>query len=136
VHNLHSPEQGAAIAPCFLYKNQIMDQRINEIIDDAKAYTAHQLELVKLEAAEKTARISSELLTYLILGVIGFILLLFASIACGFLIGNALNSVAYGFLTVAGFYMLILIILILGKNQLLKKQLMNFSIKKMFEDAE
>ncbi len=113
-----------------------MDQRINEIIDDAKEYTAHQIELVKLDAAEKTARASSELLTYLILGVIGFILLLFASIAGGFLMGEVLNSVAYGFLSIAGFYMLILLILIIGKDQVLKKPFMNFSIKKIFEDAK
>lgn len=113
-----------------------MDQRINEILDDAKEYGGHQVELIKLEVVEKTAGVSAEILTHLILGVIGFILVLFASIAGGFLLGEAFGSVALGFLTIAGIYAIILIILFIGKDSLLKKNFTNYTIKKMLEDAK
>tara|TARA_R110002049_G_scaffold247413_9_gene421608 strand:+ start:3099 stop:3440 length:342 start_codon:yes stop_codon:yes gene_type:complete len=113
-----------------------MDQKINEILDDAKEYGSHQVELVKLEVVEKTATVSAELLTHLILGVIAFILLLFISIAGGFILGEAFNSVALGFLTIAGIYTLIFIILFIWKDSLLKKNFTNYTIKKMLEDAK
>lgn len=111
-----------------------MNQRINEIIDDAKDFGRQQAELVKLEVVEKTAGMSSEILTHVILGLIGFMLVFFVSIAGGFLFGELFNSVALGFLTIAGIYTILLLIIYLSRKSLLKKPFINYTIKKLLAD--
>lgn len=111
-----------------------MDPKIYEIIDDAKLYSAHQIELLKLQLAEKASFGAAEFASHLLIGLVGVLFLLFASISLGFLFGDLVNSLGLGFLIVSGIYLLLFLIFILGKKALLKKPLTNYTIKKIFED--
>jgi hypothetical protein len=115
-------------------KTKIMDPKIYEIIDDAKLYSAHQIELLKLQLAEKASFGAAEFASHLLIGLVGVLFLLFASISLGFLFGDLVNSLGLGFLIVSGIYLLLFLIFILGKKALLKKPLTNYTIKKIFED--
>jgi len=111
-----------------------MDPKIYEIIDDAKLYSTHQIELLKLKLTEKASFGASELASHLIIGLVGVLFLLFASISLGFLFGGLVNNLGLGFLIVAGIYLILFVVFLIGKKTILKRPLTNYTIKKIFED--
>ncbi|MBR9831540.1 phage holin family protein [Acidiluteibacter ferrifornacis] len=113
-----------------------MDSKIYEIIDDAKLYTSHHVELLKLQLAEKTSIGAAEFASHLIIGVVGILFLLFASVSLGLLFGDLLNNLALGFFLVAAIYLVFFLVFLLAKKTLLKKPLINYTIKKIFEDED
>lgn len=113
-----------------------MDSKIQEILEDSKAYASHQIELAKLKLAEKVAFKLADLLSGTILIYAGVLFLLFVSIAGGLLFGDLVNNYGLGFLIVAGIYLILFLILYSIRNTALKRSLTNFSIKKMFENDE
>lgn len=86
------------------------------MVEIIKDYAAKRLELLKLSATERGV-VTAGTLTFLIMVAIFtvFFLILF-NIGIAILIGTALDNYAYGFLVVAGFYLLLLILtIVFGK---------------------
>lgn len=81
------------------------------MIETIKEYASKRIDLLKLEATEKSS-LSAGIITFFVIMIIafGFFIILF-NFGVAFLIGEALNNSAYGFLIVAGFYFLIMIII-------------------------
>lgn len=86
------------------------------MIETLKEYATKRLDLAKIVATEKTS-ISAGFITYMVLMLVAstfFIILL--NIGLAYFIGKLLDSTAFGFFAVAGFYLLIMIILIFAKK--------------------
>src|SRR5690606_40493169 len=64
--------------------------------------------------------------------VFGFFLLLFLSVSLGFYFAELFGSNALGFLALGGFYLLLIIILLVTKKSI-EKGLMNLSIRKFLQ---
>lgn len=89
---------------------------IDSIIDSFSHYVEKKLELLKLELKEDAAHIASRVIVLVVLGLIGFLLVLFLSITGGILLNEALESSWLGFALISLFYLLIFLsILILRK---------------------
>lgn len=88
------------------------------MIDTLKEYASKRIDLLKLEATEKTS-ISAGFITFLLVTLIafGFFIILF-NIGIAFLIGNLIGNYAYGFLIISAFYLLILIIVFTFKKKI------------------
>lgn len=98
------------------------------MLDLIKEYTGKRFDLLKMEATEKSS-VTAGTITYITIAVVAllfFIVLL--NIAVAFLIGAALGNYGYGFLIVAGFYLLILIIVLLLRKTI-KNSVANVIIK-------
>lgn len=88
------------------------------MLEILKEYAAKKVDLLKMEATEKTS-ITAGTFTYIILAVVAalfFIILL--NIGLGLLIGYYLGNYAYGILIMAGFYLLLMIIILLARNSI------------------
>ncbi len=95
-------------------------------------YVSSAYELYKYEAIEKTSKFSSSIATsltsYLILGVSFFFFLT----GIAFLIAELTGFFYYGFLSVALLLLIVFFTVRLSKKSV-KKQFLNFFIKKFFE---
>lgn len=87
------------------------------MIDLIKEYGIKRLELLKMEATEKASTGSGITLVIILASVFLLFFMAILNIAAGFLIGHALGNYGYGFLIVAGFYLLLFVlVLILRKS--------------------
>ena len=107
---------------------------VEELINSLKEYFSIQKRLIKLEAAEKTSEIFAEAISMLLIIGLFFAFFFFLSFALAYALSEYFGSMYCGFASVAGLYLLIAIILLAGKERLLKTPLMNKMIKNFFKN--
>lgn len=111
-------------------------EKMDALGDSVKQYIQLQYEILKLEATKKASEIGSSFFSALLLGIV-FLLFFFAvSMGVGFYLSSLLGDSYSGFLIIAGFYLLISIILLIGRHKLIEKPLRNKIIKTLFADKE
>jgi hypothetical protein len=81
-----------------------------DLTDDSKAYLRSLLEYYRLDALKKSTKAIATLIRLAVKGLLLLLLFMFLSIGLGFLVGNYVQSVAYGFMIVGGIYLILLII--------------------------
>ncbi|WP_294285569.1 phage holin family protein [uncultured Chryseobacterium sp.] len=99
------------------------------MIETIKEYASKRIDLLKIEATEKSS-LSAGVITYFVIMLVafGFFIILF-NFGIAFLIGEALGNQSYGFLIVAGFYLLIMILVMVFKKKIVNSvadQVINF----------
>lgn len=89
------------------------------MIDTIKEYASKRIDLLKIEATEKSS-ISAGVIAYLVVLLVafGFFIILF-NFGLAYLIGKALENTAYGFLIVAAFYLLIMILVVIFRKRII-----------------
>jgi len=98
----------------------------------ATNYFEARWNLAVLDASEKAADAVSSIASALIIGTVGVLALLFASLGAAWLIGEYFQSPAAGYFGVALFYVLICGVLFLVKDNLIKLPVINVFIKKFY----
>jgi hypothetical protein len=96
----------------------ILSEKFADIVTDLKAYTNTRLQLIRLEAVSKITEIGSELFSSLALGLIGFLFILFFSLMAGFYLAAYFKEYYIGFGIVAGFYLLIGLIMYVFRKEI------------------
>ena len=99
-------------------------------------YVTERINLVKLQAAEKAARMSAVFVTGIVLGILVFFVLLFLSLLGAYAIYDASGNVYLALGSVAGFYFLIAIIVQLTKSSQIYPAVTNAVIKMLFEKSK
>lgn len=101
------------------------------MLDLLKDYVYKRADLLKLEATEKAVTIigTVAVIVLTLFSALFFIILLLFGI--GFLIGAYLNNYGYGLLIVAGFYLLIILLLFMKRNAI-----KNYVANKIIESIE
>src|ERR1700744_274742 len=97
-----------------------MQEEINSVeklTKNFKAYANTRYELITLHVAQKTATIGSQSIAIILIAIFGSMFLLFINIAAAFYISALLNNNFTGFFIVAGFYLLLTIVLILCRKK-------------------
>lgn len=79
-------------------------------------YVEARVELIKKEIRDEIAAQVSKIIVMIFLMLIGLLTIAFLSIAAGFLLSEWLGSTTYGFLCIGGMYLMISIILWLGRE--------------------
>lgn len=98
------------------------------MLETLKEFISKKLELLKMEAAEKTV-IFFSFIAFLSIITIAFILfILLLNIGLGLLIGDYMGNYAYGILIIAAFYLVIILITFLSKKTI-KRKVANFVLK-------
>lgn len=102
------------------------------LLERAVDYGTTTFQIIKLRAVDKTAEISSSVVSrfFLLAALLLFVLIL--SIAAGFWIGDAMGKIYFGFLIVAGFYALVAFLLAL-LHPLLKAHIYDLLIRQMLK---
>ncbi len=100
-------------------------------------YLKVKFELLKLDLSEHLANVLAQVIAYLIIIIFGSLVFAFASMGVAFLLNEVLESSYLGFMIVAGFYLLILIVVfILLKSGKLKSFFENQLVQNTDLDLE
>ena len=98
-----------------------------------EGYIQDRLLLLKLQTAEKTARLAGVLFTGIVLALLGFFVLLFLSIMSGYFFASLTGSLYLGFGIVAFFYLLLFTIIVIFRKVLVEKWVADTIVKIFFE---
>ena len=106
---------------------------IDGLFEKAGDYLEDRVELLKLQAVNSSSELVSSISSKLIMAgfLIFFIVLL--NVGLSLLIGDALGKLYYGFFIMAGFYLLIAIILIAFGDKWLKEPIGNFIVRQLIK---
>jgi hypothetical protein len=104
---------------------------IESLVTNSKEYTEQRIELIKLKAIDKSAKVFSKVITALILLLIMVMFFIILNIGVGLLLGDLFGKAYIGFLVLAAFYLIVGVILYLGKDKLFATSLANKLIKKL-----
>jgi len=113
-----------------------MLEDINKIKKDVQEYVETRLDLTRLHVAENLSRIISSAATIAIIGYMLFLILLFVSFAAGYFLAARLQSNVMGFLCVAGFYLILLVVFVLFRKQIVERPVIQAIIKLFFPKFE
>ncbi len=86
------------------------------MLDILKDYASQRIDLLKMEATEKTSITAGALSIIVLLSVCMLFFVILLNIGLGLLIGYYLGNYAYGILIMAGFYLLLMLIIFLSKK--------------------
>jgi hypothetical protein len=109
-----------------------MIEDINNIRKDILEYIEIRFDLVRLHMAENISRMMSSAINLTIIGYLLFFILLFLSFAAGFFMGSVFNSNELGFLFVACFYILVLVLFLVLRKKIVEKPVIKAIMKLFF----
>jgi hypothetical protein len=113
-----------------------MLDEINDIKKDVVEYIEVKLDLIRLHTAENLSRIFSNVAIIAVAGYLLFLIVMFLSFAAGYFIGSRLNSTELGFLCVAGFYFLLLILFLLYRKKIVERPVIKAVVRLFFPKFE
>ena len=105
----------------------------SESREQIEQYIRDRILLIKLQAAEKVARLSGLLFTGIVLALLSFFVLLFISIMCGYFFASVTGSLYLGFGIVAAFYLLLLVLIVRYRKVLIQNWVADTIVKIFFE---
>ncbi len=103
------------------------------LLERIESYSKTTIDLIKLKAVDKLAKIVSNVVYGVLLSLFSFFFLIILNLALAFWLGDLLGKVYLGFLIVAGFYVLLIIILVLFKKQIIKSPITNTIVTKFLK---
>jgi hypothetical protein len=106
---------------------------IEMLLKRAEDYTRTTVELMKLQAVDKSADVVSSLLSRMIVSIVFVLFAFLVNIGLSFWVGELLGKIYFGFLVVSAFYLLIAFILYIVRDKVLKTPIRNFIIIRMLK---
>ncbi|GAA4019079.1 hypothetical protein GCM10022408_36330 [Hymenobacter fastidiosus] len=91
--------------------------RNDSIVSNLMGYLDTRIDLVRLEAQEKVKTAFIGTVHGAAMGLIGILALIFLSIFAGLALNSALDSSYWGFGVVAGFYLVLLLVFLVGVDK-------------------
>jgi len=110
--------------------------KAEELISDVKKYVDNRVSVVKLKAAEKISEAGSTIITVVIVTAFLVFFLAFASIALGYAFSKWTGEYYWGFLIVAGIYLLLGLIILAAKDKIIRLPLLNSLLTLLFKNHE
>ena len=107
-----------------------------KLTDNLKEYVNTRYDLITLKLTQKTANISAHTIAVILIGMVMSMFLLFINIAVALYLSSLLNNNYAGFFMVAGFYLLITLIFIIGKRGLILTPIRNLIVKQILHDEQ
>ncbi len=84
-------------------------------------YIQNRLELVKLQAIEKSTKVGASLFIIVLMALLGFFMFLFLSFMLAWLFADLTSNVYVGFAIMTGIFLLLLLVIVLGKKSFERK---------------
>lgn len=108
--------------------------KLEELLAHLKEYLDNRIAYTKLSVAEKSSKIFANLVSIFVSVLILFFFVVFASIALAFALAKLTGEYYWGFLIVAGIYLLMGTIVWIAKEKLLRLPMMNALLKQFFKE--
>jgi hypothetical protein len=106
---------------------------LESLLEKATDYGKTSLELVKLKALDKTTDIVSSLIPHSVVFVLIASFLIFLNLGLALWLGEVLGKIFYGFFVVAGFYVILAIIIHFFMHKRLKILVGNYFIRRVLK---
>jgi hypothetical protein len=106
---------------------------IETLFEKAESYGKTSMELLKLNAIDKSVDFASSVATRLVIFMVIALLILMASIGVALWIGDLLGKLYYGFFAVTGFYLLLAILLYPLRNRWIRVPVTNSILTQMLK---
>lgn len=110
--------------------------KAEELADHIKEYINIRIDTVKLNAAEKSSKLAANIFAALIAAFVLSLFLLFASIALAFVFSKLTGEFYWGFLIVAGIYLVLGFITWTIREKILRIPIMNAMLQQLFKDDD
>ena len=101
-----------------------------------REYFKLQFDIVRLQSAENISRILSRSANAAIISYFLFFILLFGSLSAAFVISARLNSQAFGFLIVAGFYFFLMTVYLLFRKRIIERPIIRGIVRMFFPESD
>jgi hypothetical protein len=88
------------------------------LLQDIEELLKTSFSIGKLKTVKQISTLGANVVYFLILSLLIGLVFLFLATACSFFLGQLLGSNTLGFLMVAGFFMFLILVLVLSKNKL------------------
>ncbi|MFA6404292.1 MAG: phage holin family protein [Salinivirgaceae bacterium] len=109
-----------------------MIEDFTNLKNDVQEYIEVRFDLIKLHLAENLSRLISNGATVAIIGFFLFFIFFFLSFAAGYYFANILKSNELGFLLVAGFYFLLLLVFLVFRKRIIERPIIKAIVKLFF----
>ena len=103
------------------------------LYEKGEQYAKTSLEVIKLKTIDKSADVTSNLVSWVVIITFATLFFLILNIGLALWIGKLLGASFYGFFVVSGFYGLLAVICTIFRKQLIKKPLNNSIIEQFLE---
>lgn len=103
------------------------------LLKSAEDYSSSTIELIKLQAIDKSADVVSSVVSRLTILIIAALSVIILNIGLALFIGKYLNDYFYGFFIMGGFYALLAILIHLFNLQWIKYPLQNSIIRQLLK---
>ena len=110
--------------------------RIEMLYESAKQYADTNVELLKLNAVDKTADVLSSIISRLAFFMIVAMFTIFVNISIGLYLGNLLGAYYLGFLIVSCFYLILSILIYIFSDKMIKEPIANLVIAKLLKSTK
>lgn len=110
-------------------ENESHKEVLESLLDRTKDYFETRMNLVKLKVVKKTSGIVSNVMSKVVLGIIFTFFILMLNIGIGLWLGEIFHKNYYGFFALAGFYLIVGLIVFLGRNTWIRTPIANSIIK-------
>lgn len=107
---------------------------IESLVEKAEIYTKSSIDLFKLQAIDKSAKIVSSALSTLVISIVVIGVIMLVSIGASLWVGELIGSSFSGFFIVAAFYSILAIFLCVFRKSILKTPFSNRIITNIRED--
>ena len=108
-------------------------EAVGETAEYAKQYTQLQLDYLRLETAERVAKVGSTLIAGLVLAALAMMALLMLTLAAAVYLGQYWDSYVKAFLCIAGFYAALGLLVLMFKERWLTNPILTSMIKSFFK---
>lgn len=107
--------------------------KIEELTDNIKSYVNTNFELIKYQAVERATVMMADTVTYVVIGLFMILFLFFISLWACFYLSSLFDNNHTGIAIVAGFYLLLGLILFMIRKKMIIKPLRNKIVHKIFQ---
>lgn len=107
--------------------------KVEDLAGHVQEYVNNQIDTIKLNTAEKGAKLMTSTLTMTVCLFIFGVFTLFISLALAFALAKATGEMYWGFLIVSGIYLLVGILVYVQREKFLKLPIMNYLLKQIFK---
>ena len=115
---------------------QNLKEDAKDILNHAGDYAETFYKLNLLRLTKKVSDVASVVVNSLLIFFISLCILLFISFAGAWWLGDVVQNRPLGFLLIAGFYMLIILVLVLMRKKIISPFIRNTLIRKIYEEKD
>ena len=105
--------------------------KVEQLISNIKEYAETRFDIAALNIQDKIADVLSSLTSVIVVALLGVFIIFFSSVGIAWWIGRMFHNPSIGFFCIAGFYLLIAIVIILNRNKWIKFPVINALLKKI-----